>query len=195
MKITHSRTESSLPAGAQTDPRIGRLCEWGTRLAELGLSPGESGNMSFRVDEGFVVSRTTAPLAELGPDDWVLVTGVDRLENGGLVVNSIGEHDPSRDSAVHAAVYGAQPDAEAVFHFHVGNLDLLTQLNVPATNEWHSAGTTESMEEIERFLATNPDTRYFVLVEHGTVAVGDRVDEAGALVEQHHQMVVRALSE
>jgi ribulose-5-phosphate 4-epimerase/fuculose-1-phosphate aldolase len=195
MRVTHSRTESSLPAGVQADSRIARLCGWGARLAELGLSPGESGNMSFRVDEGFLVSRTTAPLAELGPDDWVLVTGVDRLDKGGLVVNSIGEHDPSRDSAVHAAVYGAKPDAEAVFHFHVGNLEVLTRLDVPATKQWHSAGTTESMEEIERFLTTNPDTRYFVLVEHGTVAVGDSVDEAGALVEQHHHMVVRALAE
>lgn len=193
MKITHSRTDVSLPASLSTDPRTARLCQWGARLAELGLSPGESGNMSFRVDDGFVVSRTTAPLAGLEADDWVLVTGIDRLGNGGLIVNSIGENDPSRDSAVHAAVYGAQPDTEAVFHFHVGNLDVLSQLDVPATRKWYAAGTVESMEEIEGFLSMNPDTRYFVLVEHGTVAIGDDVDEAGRLVEQHHEMVVRAM--
>lgn len=151
--------------------------------------------MSFRVDDGFVVSRTGAPLADLGADDWVLVTGVDRLDDGGLVINSIGENDPSRDSAVHAAVYRAQPKAAAVFHFHVGSLDVLSQLEVPATKEWYAAGTTESMEEIERFLALNPDTRYFVLVEHGTVAIGDSIDAAGRLVELHHEMVERALSE
>ncbi len=194
MKIAHSRSSTPLPGKLLSDPRLAVAGEWGERIAARGLSPGESGNLSFRVDEGFVITRTGAPLAVLGVGDWVLVTGMERAANGGVVIESVGENDPSRDAAVHAAVYQARPEATAVFHFHVGTLDVLLDLGVPATSTWYQAGTTESMEEIEVFLRAHPDADYFVLVEHGIVALGDSVDAAGELVEAHHLMVERALS-
>lgn len=194
MKVTHSRHSSPVPSDMLADVRLAAACEWGARLATSGLSPGESGNMSLRVDAGFLITRTGAPLAQLGTEDWVLVTGIQQAAKGGAVVKSVGEHDPSRDSAVHSAAYRARPDAEAVFHLHVGNLDVLSSLGVPATRKWYSAGTTESMEEIEHFLGTSPGADYFILVEHGIVALGKSVDAAGDLVDRHHQMVERALS-
>lgn len=194
MRVTHSRTSKPAPGASRADPRVAQVIEWGARIAARGLSPGESGNMSLRADEGFLITRTGAPLGELETDDLVLVTGIERATNGGVIVKSVGGNDPSRDSAVHSAVYHARPEATAVFHFHVGNLDVLSSLGVPATRKWHSAGTTESMEEIEHFLRTGLAADYFVLVEHGIVAFGETVDAAGQLVEMHHQMVERALS-
>ncbi len=130
------------------------------------------------------------PLAAIKMDDWVLVTEVRRLSDGEVVVNSIGPYEPSRDSAVHAAVYTARPDATTVFHFHVGSLDVLTKrLGVPATSTYYPAGTYESMEEIERFLSDHHAISYFVLIDHGIVAIGDSIDETGALVEAHQRAV------
>lgn len=192
MKIVHHRDPGPVPSELAADTRLAELSAWGSRLAGAGLSPGESGNMSCRSGGGFAITRTGVPLAAIAADDWVLVTGVEHLPDGGVVVNSNGPHEPSRDSAVHAAVYAARPNASTVFHFHVGSLDVLTdRLGVPATTTYYPAGTTESMEEIERFLDAHDAVDYFVLVDHGIVAFGDSIDETGAMVEAAQRAVER----
>lgn len=161
-------------------------------MAGSGLSPGESGNLSCRVADGFLITRTRVALAAIEPEDWVLVSGVNRPPRGEVLVESRGAADPSRDAAVHATVYEQLPGAAAIFHLHVGRLDELQgRLGVPATTTYYQAGTRESMEEIERFLTSHPATRYFVLVDHGIVAWGESIDDTGALVEAHQ----RALEE
>lgn len=192
MKVRHDRDSRPIPHGLLADTRLAELSAWGGRLAAAGLSPGESGNMSCRSGDGFLITRTGVPLAAIRTDDWVLVTEVRRLAHGEVVVNSIGPHEPSRDSAVHAAVYTARPDATTVFHFHVGSLEVLTsRLGVPATSAYYPAGTTESMEEIERFLSYHHAIGYFVLIDHGIVAMGDSIDDTGALIEAHQRAVER----
>jgi L-fuculose-phosphate aldolase len=190
MKVGHRRDARPLPGSVLADPRLTSLSAWGERIARAGLSPGESGNMSCRTKEGFLITRTEVPLATIGLDDWVLVSGIDQHEDGPVVVLSRGLNDPSRDAAVHATLYERRPAAEAVFHFHVGHLDVLRdRLGVPATSTYYPAGTRESKDEIERFLDDHPETRYFVLVDHGIVAWGESIDEAGGLVERYQAAV------
>lgn len=183
MTIGHHRDPHPLPDDLLGDDRLHQLAAWGKRLAASGLSPGESGNMSCRTTEGFLITRTGVPLAEIEADDWVLVTGLDE-DGGGLRVRYRGVHEPSRDAAVHATLYRRCSQANTVFHFHVGRLEELTgKLGVPATSTYHPAGTRESMEEIERFLDEYPAARYFVLVDHGIVAWGPDIEGTGAEVE------------
>lgn len=184
MKVGHHRDDRPLPQDLLDDPRLTSLAAWGKRLAASGLSPDTSGNMSCRTRGGFLVTRTGVPLATIRSDDWVFVSGVNLDPDRLVVVSSRGLHQPSLDAAVHATLYRQRPAATTVFHLHVGLLDELSdRLGVPATGTHYPAGTKESMEEIERFLDDHPETRYFVLVDHGIVAWGESIDETGALVE------------
>lgn len=186
MEVSHQHTSGPLPAAVLDDPRLDELAAWGRRLAELGISPGASGNLSCRTKEGFLISATGVPLNEITPEHWVEVTGITPLADGGLRVDSRGSRDPSRDAGVHAAIYGRVADADAVFHLHPEYLETLTtDLAVPATAEYRTAGTVESVREIERWI--DPETPYLVIVEHGIVAWAGTVEEAGAIVERYHR--------
>ncbi len=186
MEVTHQRTTGPLPAALFADGRLDDLATWGRRLADLGVSPAASGNLSCRSEGGFIVTCTGVPLGEIRPEHWVEVTGVAPLPPGGLRVDSRGFFDPSKDASVHAAIYG-HPSAMAVFHLHPNDLEELTvDLGVPTTAAFHPAGTVESVQEIERFLSTHADAAYFVLVEHGIVSWGATIDEVGDAVEHYH---------
>jgi ribulose-5-phosphate 4-epimerase/fuculose-1-phosphate aldolase len=187
MKVGHRRDPAAVPSALLEEPAVGDLEQWGSRLAEEGLSPGESGNLSCRTPGGFLITRTQVPLGAIQRDDWVLVTGIEHAPDGRVIVDSRGRHDPSRDAAVHAAIYRYRPEADVVFHLHVGHLDELRELGVPSTTTYHRAGTRESMEEIERFLAAHPGAAYFNLTHHAIVALGTSAEETGARVESYQQ--------
>lgn len=188
MDLTHRRTVEALGPPLSTDPRLVALAAWGRRLADLGVSPGASGNLSCSSPDGFLITATGVPLGEIEPEHWVEVTDVVATPDGGLRVDSRGLYQPSRDSAVHAATYRARPDATSLFHLHPDYLHTLTDdLAVPTTPVHRRAGTVESVREIERFLAAHPDVGYFVLLDHGIVSIGGTVDEAGQrVVDRHH---------
>jgi ribulose-5-phosphate 4-epimerase/fuculose-1-phosphate aldolase len=192
MDLVHRRSIEPLAAGISADPRLSLLTAWGRRLAELGVSPAASGNLSCRSAAGFVITATGVPLGAIEPDHWVEVTAVEPMHGGGLQVDSRGMFEPSRDSAVHAATYRRVPQASCVFHLHPDYLhELVEHLGVPATGAYYRAGTVESVREIERFLDATPGADYFVLVEHGIVCTGPTIDAAGTLVEQMHRAVLR----
>jgi len=186
VKITPCRA-GGIPAHILADPRLSALADWGARLATLGISPGQSGNLSVRSGDGFVITRTEVELAAIRPADWVQVVGLDRLDDGDLQVTYLGDHVPSRDAFVHGTVYQHAPGAGAVFHLHDQLvLDRAGSLGLPGTEHHHPAGTPGSVREIEQFLGEHHGVDYFTLVDHGIVALGVDVDVAGWLVEDWH---------
>lgn len=78
-------------------------------LAE-GLNHGTSGNVSVRLDEGFLVTPTGMPFDLLHPDDLVRV-GMD----GGTPP---GSRVPSSEWRLHRDIYAARPDVSAIVHAH-----------------------------------------------------------------------------
>jgi ribulose-5-phosphate 4-epimerase/fuculose-1-phosphate aldolase len=192
VKILASRI-GDLPREAIDDERLLQLSGWGKRLSDLGIAPGASGNLSMRVDDGFLITRTEVELGSIEPDDWVLVTRLDRRDDGTLEVTFYGDHPPSRDSFVHGTVYARVPTADAVFHLHDrGILAKAGRLGVPSTDHYYPAGTSESVAEIERLLVRFPTVDYFVLVEHGIVAWASDIEAAGDLVERWHHLAKKA---
>jgi ribulose-5-phosphate 4-epimerase/fuculose-1-phosphate aldolase len=189
VEVTHQRTVGPLPEPLRSDRRLHTLAGWGHRLAKLGISPEASGNLSCRSDDGFIITGTGVPLDQIGTEDWVEVIDVGPLSDGGLRIASRGPCEPSKDASVHAAIYG-QPGAGAVFHLHPDYLDALSDdLGVPTTASYYPAGTTESVDEIERFLSSHHDAAYLVLVDHGIVSWGPAIDEAGTAVVRYHDAV------
>ncbi len=187
MKI-HTSRQGRFPGDPAGDDRLLLLSRWGARLSRLGIAPGAAGNLSIRTPEGFVITRTEVELASIGPSDWVLVTGVDRREDGALEVSYRGDHPPSRDSFVHGTVYRRESSAGSIFHLHDRHvLARAERLGIPSTDRYHPAGTRESVEEIEKLLARRPGIDYFVLIDHGIVAWAGSIDAAGRLVEGWHR--------
>ncbi len=87
-----------------------QLLEGALALAREGLSPGSSGNLSFRRGRGFVVTPSgVAPEALDAPS-------LVRLALDGRVLH--GALPPSSEWPLHAAVYRARPDVGAVVHCH-----------------------------------------------------------------------------
>ena len=85
------------------------LVETGRMLDARGLSPGTSGNLSARVDDGFLMTPTNSSLGALDPDR------LSRLDPGG---KHIGGDAPTKEVWLHLAIYAARPEAQAIVHLH-----------------------------------------------------------------------------
>lgn len=81
----------------------------GAHLSARGLSPGTSGNISLRVDDGWIVSPTNAALGNLEPDSLALIDGEGTHASGDA---------PTKEKFLHAAVYAARPEFGAIVHVH-----------------------------------------------------------------------------
>jgi ribulose-5-phosphate 4-epimerase/fuculose-1-phosphate aldolase len=194
MQVTHRRIATPLPPETLDDERLRELAIWGRRLSDFGISPAASGNLSCRRGDRFLITGTGVPLGGILAHDWVEVSAVTPRDDGGLIVESRGLKEPSRDASVHAAIYGRLPEASAVFHLHPDYLNILSDdLGVPTTATYQTAGTVESVREIERWL--DPAVGYLVIVDHGIVAWADSVEAAGRMVERYHHMAIRVGSD
>ncbi len=86
------------------------LAELHARLWEAGLVVWTGGNISQRVDEGFLIKPSGVDYDQLTPDSMVLCDLDGRVLAGG--------HAPSSDTAAHAYVYRNLPDVGGVVHTH-----------------------------------------------------------------------------
>jgi 3-dehydro-4-phosphotetronate decarboxylase len=82
----------------------------GAHLAARGLAPGTSGNLSVRLaDGGYLMTPTNASLASLE---------ASRLPHIGEDGTHLSGDRPTKEAALHLAMYGARPEAMAVVHLH-----------------------------------------------------------------------------
>jgi ribulose-5-phosphate 4-epimerase/fuculose-1-phosphate aldolase len=86
------------------------ICRLGRSLFERGLTPGSSGNISVRLDDGgWLVTPTNASLGSLDPKR------LSRLDaNGGLASGD----PPTKEVPLHTALYHTRRTARAVVHLH-----------------------------------------------------------------------------
>jgi len=87
-----------------------QICTFARSLFERGLTPGSSGNISVRLDDGgWLVTPTNASLGFLDP------ARLSRLDGGG---NHISGDEPTKEIPLHAALYETRAAAMAVVHLH-----------------------------------------------------------------------------
>jgi len=79
-------------------------------LDALGFMPSKSGNLSVRTRRGFLITPSALPYAETTPADLV------ECDQDGAVLK--GKRKPSSEWRLHAEVYKARPEAQAVVHTH-----------------------------------------------------------------------------
>jgi ribulose-5-phosphate 4-epimerase/fuculose-1-phosphate aldolase len=82
---------------------------YGKSLFDRGLTMGSSGNISVRVDDGWLMTPTNACLGRLDP------AAISKLDAGG---NHVSGDAPTKEGFLHRAVYGERPDAGAIVHLH-----------------------------------------------------------------------------
>lgn len=86
-----------------------QICSFGKSLYDRGLTPGSSGNISARVDDGWLMTPTNACLGLLDP------ARLSKLNAKGNLVSG----DPAtKESFLHIAMYDQRPNADAVVHLH-----------------------------------------------------------------------------
>ncbi len=155
----------------------------GRRLLETGLTVGTWGNLSCRAGEHMLITPSGMDYAALRPAEIVLVN-LSSLE-------WTGQLKPSTETPLHAAIYRARPEVNAVVHTHAvfssalaaarrdlpPVLDDLVQIigggvrvvpyALPGTNELvsHALGGLEGRMAV-------------LLANHGAVCLGRSLEEA-----------------
>jgi len=114
------------------------ICRFGRSLFERGLTPGSSGNISVRLDDGgWLVTPTNASLGFLDPARIARLDASQHL---------IGGDAPTKEIPLHAALYDTRGSARAVVHLH----------------STHSVAVS-MLPEIDPRAALPPMTPYFLM--------------------------------
>jgi len=114
------------------------ICRFGRSLFERGLTPGSSGNISIRLDDGgWLVTPTNASLGFLDP------ARISRLDKDGRLLSG---DKPTKEIPLHTALYDTRSSARAIVHLH----------------STHSVAVT-MLPEIDPQAALPPMTPYYLM--------------------------------
>ncbi len=96
------------------------VCRFARSLFERGLTPGSSGNISLRLEDGgLLVTPTNASLGFLDPARLTHLDASGRLVSG---------DPPTKEMPLHAALYETRPGAGAIVHLHCTHAVAVTLL-------------------------------------------------------------------
>jgi L-fuculose-phosphate aldolase len=166
----------------------------------LGINRGKSGNVSARIDGGFLVTPSGLPYAQTTPADVAVV------DARGVAT---GRRAPSSEWRFHRDIYAARTDAMAIVHAHSPFATTLACLDrgIPAFHYMIAVAggsdircapyaTFGTQELSDHALAALDERRACLLAHHGMIAVGASLEGALALaveVETLAEMYWRAL--
>lgn len=85
------------------------LTELAASLFARGFSVGSAGNISVKVEDGYLITPTNSSLGRLNPER------ISRLDTQ---FRHISGDKPSKEVFMHRAFYNARPEAGAVVHLH-----------------------------------------------------------------------------
>ena len=85
------------------------ICRVARSMFERGLTCGASGNISARLDDGWLMTPTGSTLGDLDP------ARLSKLDDNGA---HVGGDKPTKESFLHVAMYEERPATGAVVHLH-----------------------------------------------------------------------------
>jgi ribulose-5-phosphate 4-epimerase/fuculose-1-phosphate aldolase len=169
-----------------------RIVEIGRTLYNRGLSPGSSGNISARLEDGWLLTPTNSCLGELDP------ASLSRLDwNGNLVSGA----KPSKEYFLHLAMYQKRRQSGAIVHLHssyAAAISCLDGLNpescIPAITPYFvmrvgqlplipyfRPGDKALADQIAKFAGQHAAV---LLANHGPVVSGNDLDSAMCAIEE-----------
>ena len=165
-----------------------RLIGAGRRMNVLGINYGKAGNVSVRVEGGFLVTPTGVSYEALNPADIVFMRRDGQRE---------GTYIPSSEWRLHRDIYEKRAEVGAVVHTHSPHATSLACLRrgIPAFHyEVAVAGgadircadyaTFGTQELSDHALAALEGRRACLLANHGVVSLGRDLDDAFAMAEK-----------
>lgn len=189
------------------------IVKWGRSLFERGLTSGSSGNISAKVDGGYIATPTNSCMGFLDPA---------RLSK----ISPEGEHisgdTPTKELPLHLAFYNKRADCGAVVHLHSSYATALSCLaDTPSENAippitpyvvmragpvpivpYRKPGSEEAGVHVSSVAA---DHSAVLIANHGPIATGkdlpsavfaiEEIEEAAKLVLITRGMNVRFLSD
>jgi hypothetical protein len=166
------------------DASLALLNHWTFLLSQLGLTPihpeGAYGNQSCRTGaHSFVITRSAMiPRESVLCEDYCHVVACDAESNN---CDYFGHSLPSSETLLHHLLYHNHPWIGAILHGHSPLLlHHASLLGIPTTASRHPYGTKElAISAIEM---VTPRTRFFILKDHGFVAIGSDLNDAGRTV-------------
>ena len=159
------------------------------RLRKHGMTPKNGGNMSLRLDRGFVITASGCNLGLIDPDEVIFVEGFS-LEEKRVVY--AGPRKPSSETFLHALIYRHREAARAVVHAHDPATAACPLVDDVEETPWEEPyGTVELARlAIETF---RKDKKIIVLRNHGYVSTGDSLTEAvDTIMSIHHRLLGEA---
>lgn len=113
------------------------ICTLAASLFARGFSVGSAGNISARLEDGFLITPTNSCLGRLDPA---------RLARLDASYRHVSGDKPSKEVFMHRAFYAARPEARAVVHLH---------------STWATA--VACLEDVDPRAPIPPLTPYFVM--------------------------------
>ncbi|MBK7658051.1 MAG: class II aldolase/adducin family protein [Betaproteobacteria bacterium] len=165
-----------------------RIVHTARAMNALGINQGKSGNVSARVEGGFLVTPSGIPYEHLLPVDLVHV---------GLDGQASGPREPSSEWRFHRDIYRTRPEAGAVVHTHSSYATTFACLGraiPPFHYEVAFAGgkdircapyrTFGTQELSDVALAALEGRRACLLAQHGAIAFGTDLADALRLADK-----------
>ena len=176
---------------AGLDPRD-EICRVGRSLFERGYTHGSTGNISVRLEDGWILTPTNVSLGELTPERLSVLASDGRHVSG---------DPPTKEAVLHQAVYAARPDAGAIIHLHSTHSVAVSCLCDIATDDvlppltayyvmrvgrlplvpFHPPGAASLAAAVGALAASN---RTMLLAHHGPIVAGTSLGEAMTAVEE-----------
>jgi 3-dehydro-4-phosphotetronate decarboxylase len=169
------------------------LAELGGSLFARGFSVGSAGNISVRLEDGYLMTPTNSSLGRLDPE---------RLSKLDANFNHVGGDKPSKEVFMHRAFYQARDDAGAVVHLHstqataVSCLSDVDQSNpIPPLTPYFVMRVGRRMPVVPYYRPGDPsmepaikaaakDARAVLLSNHGPVVSGKTLLDAVYAAEE-----------
>lgn len=161
----------------------------GLDLERTGLSPQQSGNVSMRFGDGMLITPTGMSYGDLLPGDVVW------MQLDGHVPP--GSRAPSSEWHMHAAIYTARVEAQAIVHAHSDYAVTLAVMkrDIPAFHYMVALlggrdircapyATFGTAELAGHAVAALVDRKACLLAHHGQIALGGSLDEALKLAHE-----------
>ena len=169
-----------------------QIVEVGLNLYRRGLSPGSSGNISVRMEDGWLVTPTNSPLGNLNPGN------LSKLDWDG---NLLSGEKPSKEAFLHLAMYRKRPQSGAIVHLHSTFAAAVSCLNgldsqscIPPITPYfvmrvgklpllpyYPPGDKSLAQEIEKYAAKHSSV---LLANHGPVVAGTDLKSAVYAAEE-----------
>lgn len=169
------------------------LVELAASLFARGFSVGSAGNISVRLDDGYLITPTNSSLGRLDPE---------RLSRLDSAFNHVGGDKPSKEVFMHRAFYTARTDAGAVVHLHSTQATAVSCLPdvdaanpIPPLTPYFVMRVGRRMPIVDYYRPGDPamepaihaaarDARAVLLANHGPVVSGRTLTDAVYAAEE-----------